>query len=214
MKKVLIFRGGWDGHEPVETTEIVAAALRAEGFDVQICEGNECLEKDEFAAQFDLIIPAMTMQNISPKASSNLRAAVQAGTGLAGWHGGMNDAFRSDTEYQFMTGGQFVAHPGGIIDYHVQIVSDDPIVSGIEDFDYRSEQYFMHVDPSNEVLATTSVVGVDAPWCKGVTMPVIYKRMYGEGKVFYSSLGHCSAEFKQYPQMLEIMIRGIKWAMK
>ena len=214
MKKVLIFRGGWAGHEPVETTEIIAEALRAKGVDVDIYEGNECLEQKGFAAQYDVIVPAMTMAQISREASAELREAVRTGTGIAGWHGGMCDAFRNDTHYQFMTGAQFVAHPGNKIDYRVNIVSDDPIVSGIEDFDYHSEQYYMHVDPSNEVLASTITKGVDAPWSKDVTMPVIFKRMYGEGKVFYSALGHCGEEFKVYPQILEITVRGILWAMK
>ena len=214
MKKALIFRGGWAGHEPVETSDIVAAALRAEGVEVDIYEGNECLEKEGFAAQYDVIIPVMTMSQISADASKNLRDAVQSGVGIAGWHGGMCDAFRNDTNYQFMTGAQFVAHPGNKIDYRVNIISDDPILEGIEDFDYHSEQYYMHVDPSNQVLATTVTCGVDAPWSKGVTMPVIFKRMFGDGKVFYCALGHCAEEFKTYPQLVKIMVKGILWAMK
>ncbi len=124
-----------------------------------------------------------------------LTAAVRGGVGLAGYHGGMCDAFREAVEYQFMCGGQWVAHPGNIIDYRVNVTRpDDPIMEGIRDFDYRSEQYYMHVDPSNEVLATTTFSGEHAYWTKDVVMPVVWKRHYGEGRVFYSSLGHVAKE--------------------
>ena len=58
-------------------------------------------------------------------------------------------------------------------------------MQGITDFDYPSEQYYMHVDPANEVLATTTFSGEHAPWIEGVVMPVVWKRRYGEGRVFY-----------------------------
>jgi len=127
----------------------------------------------------------------------------------------MGDAFRANVEYQFMVGGQFICHPGGIIDYAVRIVSDDPIVSGLDDFAMRSEQYFMHVDPSNEVLATTTFAGrhwgID--WVKDVVMPVCWKKRYGAGRVFYSSLGHVAADF-DVPEAREIMRRGCHWALR
>jgi hypothetical protein len=126
----------------------------------------------------------------------------------------MCDAFRQNTEYQFMTGGQWVAHPGGIVDYEVNIIKrDDPITKGLSDFKMRSEQYYMHVDPGNEVLATTTLSGQHgkAPWIKGTVMPVAWKRRYGEGKVFYSSLGHVAADF-DVPEAREIIRRGMLWA--
>ena len=138
--------------------------------------------------------------------------AVQSGVGLGGYHGGMCDAFREATEYQFMCGGQWVAHPGNIIDYTVNITRpDDPVMAGIADFPYRSEQYYMHVDPSNEVLATTTFTGKYASWIDGVVMPVVWKRHYGKGRVFYSSLGHVASEF-EVPQMKTIVKRGLLWA--
>lgn len=212
MKKVLIFRGGWEGHEPVETSEIVAAELRRRGMEVDIFDDQQCLTDRDLAAEYSLIIPVWTMGEISAEASEALCQAVRSGVGLGGWHGGMCDAFRSNTEYQFMTGGQWVAHPGGIIDYKVNITSDDPIVQGISDFDFRSEQYYLHVDPGNEVLAVTRFDGSVSPWIDGTVMPVIWKRKYGRGKVFYCSLGHCAEEFKKYPQLLEITVRGLLWA--
>ena len=212
MKKALIFRGGWDGHEPVETSEIVAAELRKRGMEVDIFDDQDCLLNKNLADTYSVIIPVWTMGEISDDAEKALLNAVSGGVGIAGWHGGMCDAFRTHTEYQFMTGGQWVAHPGGVIDYKVNITSDDPIVKGIEDFEYRSEQYYTHVDPGNEVLATTCFNGDICPWINGTVMPVAWKRKYGQGKVFYCSLGHVAEEFKKYPQFLEIVVRGILWA--
>ncbi len=132
---------------------------------------------------------------------------MRGGVGLAGYHGGMCDAFRESADYQFMCGGQWVAHPGGVIDYRVDVAKpDDPIMQGISSFPYRSEQYYMHVDPSNEVLATTTFSGEYASWTAGVVMPVVWKRKHGGGRVFFSSLGHVAAEF-DVPEMKEILRR-------
>lgn len=213
MKKALVFRGGWEGHDPVESSDIVAAELQKRQMTVDIFDDQECLLKRDLTA-YDVIVPVWTMGDISNEAEKALLAAVAGGVGVGGWHGGMCDAFRNHTDYQFMTGGQWVAHPGGVIDYQVNIISDDPIVSGIRDFAVKSEQYYMHVDPGNEVLATTRFNGEICPWIDGTVMPVVRKRKYGQGKVFFCSLGHQAEEFKTCPQLLEIVVRGILWAAK
>ena len=213
MKKALVFRGGWEGHDPVGSSDIVAAELQKRQMTVDIFDDQECLLKRDLTA-YDVIIPVWTMGDISNEAEKALLAAVAGGVGIGGWHGGMCDAFRNHTDYQFMTGGQWVAHPGGVIDYQVNIISDDPIVSGIRDFAVKSEQYYMHVDPGNEVLATTRFNGDICPWIDGTVMPVVWKRKYGQGKVFFCSLGHQGEEFKTCPQLLEIVVRGILWAAK
>jgi uncharacterized protein len=152
------------------------------------------------------------MSKIEKEEAKNLATAIENGVGLAGYHGGAGDAFRECVEYQFIVGGQWVAHPGNIIDYTVNITRpDDPLMEGISDFPYHSEQYYMHVDPSNEVLATTTFTGEHAWWIDGVVMPVVWKRRYGKGRVFYSSLGHVAQEF-EVPQMREIYRRGANWA--
>ena len=158
-------------------------------------------------------MPVITQSTIGWEQAEGLLWAVrEGGTGLAGWHGGMADAFRLHTEYQFAVGGQWVAHPGNIIDYRVDVTRpDDPVMAGIESFPYRSEQYYMHVDPSNEVLATTTFTGEHAEWIDGVVMPVVWKRRYGKGRVFYSSLGHRATEFEN-PNMATMLRRGINWA--
>lgn len=211
MKKALIVWGGWHGHEPEQGSQIVRDILQNNGFEVRV-ETQTAAFVDPALAQLDLIVPIYTMSKIEKEECANLTAAVRSGVGLAGFHGGMCDSFRDSVEYQFMTGGQWVAHPGGVIDYRVNITRpDDAVMAGLSDFDYRSEQYYMHVDPSNEVLATTTFSGEHAEWITGVVMPVAWKRRHGQGRVFYSSLGHVSAEF-QVPQMRTIFERGMLWA--
>lgn len=211
MKNVLIAWGGWEGHEPEACAEIVRGMLESEGMSVQVEEGSDAFA-DPAIGDLDLIVPIITQSEIAAEPLANLVGAVASGVGLAGFHGGMGDAFRGAVDYQFMVGGQWVAHPGDIIDYEVSIARpDDPVMAGISDFRYRSEQYFMHVDPGNEVLATTTFDGEHAPWVRGVTMPVVWKRKHGRGRVFYSSLGHVAAEFG-VPEMKTILQRGMAWA--
>ena len=211
MREALIVWGGWSGHEPEQGAHIVRDILKDEGFEVYIENTTEAFA-DPSIADLSLIVPIYTMSKIEKEELANLTQAVEGGVGLGGYHGGMCDAFRDAVDYQFMCGGQWVAHPGNIIDYRVNITrSDDPIMEGVKDFPYRSEQYYMHVDPSNEVLATTTFSGEHAPWTKGVVMPVVWKRRYGKGRVFYSSLGHVTKEF-EVPEMKTILKRGLLWA--
>ena len=211
MKQALIVWGGWHGHEPEQCAHIVRDMLQRNGFEVRI-ETQTAAFADPALAQLDLIVPIYTMSKIEKEECTHLSAAVRSGVGLAGFHGGMCDAFRDSVEYQFMTGGQWVAHPGGIIDFRVNICApQDPVMDGLSDFDYRSEQYYMHVDPVNEVLATTTFSGQHAPWVQGVVMPVVWKRRHGEGRVFYSALGHVAAEFEVH-EMRTLFERGMLWA--
>ncbi|MFO1066992.1 MAG: ThuA domain-containing protein [Geminicoccaceae bacterium] len=210
-RRALIVWGGWAGHEPEAGAAVVAAMLRGEGFDVTVSDRTAAFADPELAG-FSLVVPIYTMGTIEKPELENLEAAVRGGVGLGGYHGGMGDAFRNAPLYQFMCGGQWVAHPGNVIDYTVQVTRpDDPVMQGIGDFAYRSEQYYMHVDPANEVLATTRFSGEHAAWIDGTVMPVVWKRRHGQGRVFYSSLGHVAKEF-EVPQMREILRRGLLWA--
>ncbi len=214
MKSALFVWGGWDGHEPKQCVDIFAPFLREQGYDVEISDTLDVYLDEEKMSSLDLIVQVWTMDTITPEQETGLLAAVKRGVGFAGWHGGIGDSFRNNTEYQFMVGGQWVAHPGGVIDYTVNIVKpDDPIVAGIEDFEMHSEQYYMHVDPSNEVLATTTFDGQRLPWIEGCIMPVVWKRMWGQGRVFFSSVGHVAKDF-DVPQAREIVRRGLLWASK
>ena len=112
-----------------------------------------------------------------------------------------------------MTGGQWVAHPGGVIDYQVNITDqEDDVTNGLKDFKINSEQYFMHVDPNVKVLATTTFTGEHANWINGCVMPVTWKKMYGKGRIFYTSLGHNLNHVTEVPTALEMIKRGIEWA--
>ena len=212
MKSALITWGGWEGHEPKQCVDIVAPLLREQGYQVEIDDTLDCYLDDDKMRSLDLIVQAWTQSTITREQEQGLLGAIQSGVGFSGWHGGTGDSFRKNTEYQFMVGGQWVAHPGNIIDYEVNIVKpDDPIVAGLQDFKMHSEQYYMHVDPSNEVLATTTFGGEYAPWIEGCVMPVAWKRMWGQGRVFYSSLGHVAKDF-DVPEVQVIIQRGMLWA--
>lgn len=212
MRNALIVWGGWSGHDPEECAAIYRRWLHEDGFSVRVETNPEVFAEPEIK-NLSLIVPCITMGTISKEAAENLAAAIAEGVGMGGHHGCMADSFHDSPLYQFVVGGQWVAHPGGQIDYTVEVSRpDDPIMQGIPaSFPYHSEQYYMHVDPGNEVLATTTFSGEHANWVEGVVMPVAWKKRYGEGRVFYCSLGHRAAEF-EVPEMATILRRGLNWA--
>ncbi|HCE42461.1 MAG TPA: hypothetical protein DET40_02815 [Lentisphaeria bacterium] len=217
-KKALIVWGGWNGHEPEQCAKIGAEMLKNEGFEVELSATLDSYLDEKKMMALSLVVPVWTMGQITGEQEKGLMNAVMSGVGIAGWHGGMCDSFRNNTGYQYMTGGQWVAHPGGIVEYIVNIVKEkqnDPVVKGIKDFKMKSEQYYMHTDPGNDVLATTTFSGEHegATWIKGTVMPVVWKRMFGKGKVFYTSLGHVAKDF-DIPEAKEIVRRGCLWASK
>lgn len=211
-KKVLMVWGGWDGHQPKQCVDVFAPLLREAGFEVILSDTMDSYLDKALMQSLSLVVPCWTMGQITGDQERGLREAVEAGLGLGGWHGGLCDAFRNACGYQMITGGQFVGHPDGIKDYTVNIAAKgDPIVAGLSDFQMHSEQYYMHTDPGNQVLATTTFHAQTAPWVNGTVMPVVWKRMWGQGKVFYSSLGHGATDFG-VPEAREIQRRGLLWA--
>ncbi|MGD0113932.1 MAG: ThuA domain-containing protein [Armatimonadota bacterium] len=212
MRKALMAWGGWSGHEPKQCVDIFAPFLQQQGFDLRISDSLDVYTEKDYMKSLSLVVPVWTMGTITNEQEAGLLGAIQSGVGVAGWHGGMGDSFRNNTEYQFMVGGQWVAHPGGVIDYRVNIINhSDPITKELSDFDMHSEQYYMHVDPANEVLATTTFGGEHCEWIKGTVMPVVWKRRWGAGRVFYTSLGHVAADFVVV-EAAEIVRRGMMWA--
>jgi hypothetical protein len=204
--------GGWMGHEPDQCVQIFAPYLESQGYEVIISDTLDAYLDEDLMSSLNLIVPVWTMGTITNDQEKGLLDAVKSGIGIGGWHGGMGDSFRNNVNYQFMVGGQWVAHPGGVIDYEVNITKpDDPIVAGLGDFKMHSEQYYMHTDPANEVLATTTFGGEHAYWIEGTVMPVVWKRMYGKGRVFYTSLGHVASDF-DVPEARTIVERGLLWA--
>lgn len=214
MKNALMVWGGWDAHQPRETVERFAPFLQEQGFAVRVENTLDVYLDAPYMSDLSLIVHCWTMGQISPEQETGLLNAVKNGAGIAGWHGGLCDSFRNSTSYQWMTGGQWVAHPGNIIRYRVNIIdTKHQITAGLSDFDIESEQYYMHTDPSKEVLATTTFSGLhgDAPWIGGTVMPVVWCRRWGKGRVFYSSLGHQDKDFDVY-EAAEVVRRGMLWA--
>jgi len=218
VKKALMVYGGWERHEPERTTHKIAEGLRARDFKVEIFDTLDSYLLND--SQYDVIVQNWTMGEIKPDQLKWLLERIQSGTGFAGWHGGAGDSFRNEPEYQFMVGGQFVYHPAEIKPFKIQIVEpEDPIVKGLKDFEVTSEQYYMHVDPGNDVLAVSQLSGnseqlpgkVNGHVENELNMPVAWKKMYGRGRVFYSSIGHSLADF-DVPEVLELTLRGIAWA--
>jgi type 1 glutamine amidotransferase len=213
-KKALMVYGGWEGHEPKQTSDRFAAYLRTQGFEVIQSATLDSYRDQALMESLSLIVQTVSCAEISGEQWQGLRDAVRSGVGLAGWHGGIVDSYRSNIEYQWMTGGQFLCHPGNIIDYEVQITAwDDPIFAGLNDFRIKSEQYYMLVDPANLVLATTTFDGVHDAFAKGAVMPVVWKRTWGAGRVFVNCLGHVDRDF-EVPEARIIMERGLLWAAK
>ena len=207
--------GGWDGHQPREVAEIFQGLLAKENFDVEVSDTLDAFLDGEKLGRLNLIIPVWTMGKISPEQLKPVLTAVENGVGIAGCHGGMCDSFREATEWQFMTGGQWVAHPGNDgVKYRVKMgPAKSEINKGLADFDVSSEQYYMHVDPAVKVLATTTFPTADGPHVGNgpVDMPVVWTKTFGKGRVFYNSLGH-QANIVSTPAVLELMRRGFLWA--
>jgi type 1 glutamine amidotransferase len=115
MKKALISWGGWEGHEPQQCAEIFSALLRDEQYQVEIVNTLDCYLDVQYMQSLNLIVPVWTMSAITKEQAQGLLNAVKDGVGIAGAHGGLGDSFRANPDYQWMAGGQWVAHPGGIV---------------------------------------------------------------------------------------------------
>jgi len=190
-KSALFVWGGWDGHEPKQCVDLFAPHLVKNGYEVTISDSLDAYLDTEKMRSYSVINQVYTMSTITREQEQGLLSAIASGVGYAGWHGGMADAFRNNTEYQFMVGGQWVAHPGNIIDYRVNITNHtDPITAGLSDFDMHS-QY--------------------CDWIKGTVMPYVWKRRWGKGRVFYTSLGHVAKDFNVL-EARTIVERGLLWA--
>ncbi|MEU4197915.1 ThuA domain-containing protein [Kribbella sp. NPDC026611] len=213
-RRALVVRGGWEGHVPVEATELFIPFLEQNGFEVTVSESTESyLDLDGT----DLVLQCVTMSEIEDAHVKGLDAAIRRGTGFAGWHGGIVDSFRKSADYNFITGGQFISHPHGYTDYHVDVLpeqAEHPIVAGITGFDVHTEQYYVHYDPTNTVLATTTFQShPDFPWIEGTVMPAVWTRTWGEGRVFVCTVGH-KLDDLQNPDVRTIVERGLLWASK
>ena len=221
-KKVVYVWGGWKNHHPEKTVDLFVPWLRSEGAIVEVFNTLEVYADAAVMEQADLIIQQWTMEEMTKNESKGLQKAILNGTGMAGWHGGTGDSFRGNLNYQYMIGGQFVSHPGGKSEFTVKIIDrKDPITKGLKDFYVKNtEQYYMLMDPNVKVLATSKFT--KASYLKkgskksenvvtGSVMPVVWKKNFGKGRIFYNSLGHNIEDF-DVPVLMEIHKRGIRWA--
>ncbi len=213
-KNALIVFGGWEGHQPGQVASVFRRVLETEGFEVEMSATLDAFNDPARLMRFDLIVPHWTMGKLTPEQTTGVLTAVQNGVGLAGCHGGVCDAFRDNPDWHFMTGGQFVSHPGGNVKYAVHIKDTaNALVTGIKDFEVASEQYYLHVDPAVHVLATTRFPVAPGPHAANgpVEMPVAWTKFWGQGRVYYNSLGHDAATVS-LPPILKMMRRGFNWA--
>ncbi|MEM1209715.1 MAG: ThuA domain-containing protein [Planctomycetota bacterium] len=221
-KHALIVHGGWDGHTPTESAHVFAPLLADAGIEVTLRDSLDAYTDADLMASAHVVVPIWTMGEISKEQWQGLRDAVVNGCGVAGFHGGMIDAFRSNTEYQWMTGAQWVAHPGNAeLTYDVRVAdATHPITRGLAGFTLPgTEQYYCHHDPGNHVLCTTVINplpdGVtpdyNGLYPTGVTHPYAWTRQFGKGRVFGACWGHTFKDF-DVPEAKEIVRRGILWA--
>jgi type 1 glutamine amidotransferase len=227
-RQALVVRGGWEGHQPVEATDLFIPYLKGQGFAVTVADSPAPYADPDLMGGIDLIVQCMTMSTIEEDQLQGLIAAVEAGTGLAGWHGGIADAYRNSADYLQLIGGQFVAHAarmppaertGEQSDNYVphRIVmtpaaADHPITAGIGDFELTTEQYWVLADDYNDVLATTTTATRPwGAWQRPVTAPAIWTRQWGRGRVFVATPGH-KVDILQDPNVRTIVERGLLWA--
>ncbi len=210
MRKAIIVWGGWKGHEPEQCAGIVAGLLAADGFQTEVTNDLGIFGSPRLA-QADLLVPVITGESLENAHADALLEAVRGGLGLGGHHGSLATSFKESAPFRYVSGVTWVAHPGNITNFRVAVTRpQDPVMQGIPDFDYRSEQYYLHYDPSIEILASTTFTGEHDPATNNVTMPVVFKRRFGAGRVFYTALGHIAAEF-EHAQMRLILRRGLNW---
>jgi len=214
-RRALVVRGGWEGHSPVEATERFIPFLEESGFSVDIWDGPDAYADRQLLAAADLVLQCYTQGEATDEQVTNLSDAVRAGTGLAGWHGGVVDSFRGSPDYLHLTGGQWAAHPGGFVDYEVQVVDerrDHPVVEGLDRWKHHTEQYWCLTDDLNDVLATSRFEATrDTPWREDLVVPAVWTRQWGAGRVFVSTIGH-KLEDLDVPEVRTLTERGLLWA--
>ncbi len=226
-RRALVVRGGWDGHQPEAATDLFLPFLREQGFEVRVETDNEVYADAETMAATDLVLQCVTMSEISWPALQGLRGAVEAGTGLAGWHGGIADSYRNSSDYLQLVGGQFATHPGkephlrhgdqtdNYLRHTVEVTDlgrEHPITAGLDDVELETEQYWVLHDDLIDVLATTThPAPAWHPWHRPVTSPAVWTRQWGAGRVFVATPGH-SVDVLENPNVRTIVERGLLWA--
>lgn len=227
-RTALIVRGGWEGHQPVRATEVFIPFLERSGYDIRLEESPAVYADAEAMAVTDLIVQCVTMSEATHEQVAGLRAAVEAGTGFTGWHGGIADSYRASSDYLQLVGGQFATHPSrhpdqlvdgahenNYLRYTVEITElgrRHPITEGLADFELETEQYWVLHDDLNDVLATTTHPAQPwQQWHRPLTSPAVWTRQWGKGRIVVTTPGH-TPEVLQHPSVRTIIERGMLWA--
>lgn len=227
-RTALIVRGGWDGHQPVAATDLFLPFLEEHGYRLRVEESPAVYADAEAMAQTDLVVQCVTMSEIAHDEVMGLRAAVEAGTGFTGWHGGIADSYRASSDYLQLVGGQFATHPGRHPDLHREGAEDNnyleyrvevtergrthPITRGLDNFTLMTEQYWVLHDDLNDVLATTTHPAQPwQQWHRPITSPAVWTRSWGDGRIVVTTPGH-SIDILENPSVRTIIERGMLWA--
>lgn len=125
---------------------------------------------------------------------------VAGGGGFVGVHG---TAWCIGGRAIGLLGGHANWHPPGDT-FTVDIANTDhEITAGIAPFEVEDEIYMSAWDPAIDILAT-------AEW-SGRNHPLAWTKTHGEGRVFYTALGHGPGTFER-PAMQRLMTQGTVWA--
>jgi type 1 glutamine amidotransferase len=210
VRDAIVVRGGWEGHVPVAATDLFVPFLREHGFAVEIHDDLDVYADAARMAAADLVVQCWSIGTVTDAQVAGLEAAVRAGTGFAGWHGGIVGSFHHE-RYQHLTGGLFVHHPDGFVDHELTVVADHPIVAGIGTVRLHTEKYWVLTDPLNDVLATVTHDPENVPWQRPVTVAAVWTRRWGAGRVFVSTVGH-KLDDLEVPEIRTLTERGLLWA--
>ena len=203
-------------------TDLFLPFLTGQGFTVDIHDSLDVYLDAPRLAAADLIVQCWSIGQLGREQLAGLAAAVRAGTGLAGWHGGIVGAFLGTEGYHHLTGGVFVHHPDDFVAHTLSVVPEragHEIVAGIDEVSLHTEKYWVLTDPYIDVLATVTFPpddpadspGGPTPWREPVTLPAVWTRQWGAGRVFVSTVGH-KLDDLAVPQIRAITERGLLWA--
>ena len=138
--------------------------------------------------------------DLTPEQEAGLFGFVSGGKGLVGIHG---TAWWIGGRAADLIGGHANWHPpGGTFTVHIED-ADHPITQGVEDFEVEDEIYMSAYDPYLHIIA--SAEWSDRPH------PMAWVKPYGDGRVFYTALGHGPGTFER-PSMQKLVGQGVQWA--
>ncbi len=206
-----ILTGGWSGHDPEGVAAWSAERLAALSVSAEVVRDLDALDDAAALDGLALLVPNWSWGSLSPSQETALVTAVERGLGLVGTHGGMGDTSRASLKYQWLVGGQFVAHPGDLYPHRVTFDPGSPLLGDLPPVELITERYVMLIDPAVSVHARLTFGADPMPWLDGVQVPVAWTRRWGEGRVGYLSVGHTVDDLR-VPAIVTAFERLADWA--